>query len=373
MAGTNAHINEIVKVKPRERGGTIAANRQEYQRNWTLCYLLRIHDSTEDYTILLDYHDDVVAIDNTQDIKAIDFFQIKTDKSDKWTLSMLLKRKKDKGKGETGNSICGKMYSNKVAFPDRTRSLNFISNSQFSVPLEADDAKLTTVDEFDVSKLKPENRKEVAEALREEFKLSEAPPFDVGILFRRDNLNWDGHDKQTVGELVDYLDKRCPDGQFAAKAAFRALAQVILQKTSCERLIESPEELVRLKGITKGEFEDMIGQILKNEGKDAAKRDTELLQYLQRENFTPLEIKELQREWRKYTTQRIDVANPAIYELRRLCAIAVKECLQETPFCTIRQIIDDGTASARGKLSAAFPFGEKYIRAAVLIEFYESE
>lgn len=373
MSFSSTHINEIIKVKPRERGGSIATNRQEYQRNWTLCYLLRIHDTIKDYTILLDYHDDVVAIDNTQDLKAIDFFQIKTDKSNKWTLSTLLKRKRDKDDSEAGNSICGKMYSNKIAFPDRTRSLNFVSNSQFSIPLDGDEAKLTTVDEFEITKLKPEDREKIAKAIQIEFGFPDLPTFDVSILFRRDSLNWDGHDKQAVGELVDYLDKRSPNGQFAVKAAFKALAQVILQKTSCERLIENPDELLRLKGITRDEFEGMIGQILKNEGKDAAKRETELLQYLQAENFPLPQIKQLQREWRKYTTQRIDVANPAIYELKKLSIEAIKECTEGNPSYTIRQIIDEGSLIVRGKISAAFPFDEKYIKAAVLVEFYESE
>lgn len=373
MPSISAHLNEIIKVKPRERGGSIAANRQDYQRNWTLCYLLRIHDTTKDYTILLDYHDDVVAIDNTQDLKAIDFFQIKTDKSDKWTLSTLLKRKKDKDKEFVGNSICGKMYSNKIAFPDRTRTLNFVTNSQFKVSIDGDEAKETTVDEFEISKLKLEKREEFAKAIQDEFHLSEPPNFDIGILFRRDSLNWDGHDKQTIGELVEYLDKRSPDGHFRVKAAFKALSLVILQKTSCERLIENPEELVRLKGITRDEFEGMIAQIITSDGKDAAKRDTELLQFLQNDNFGLMEIKELQREWKKYATQRIDVANPSIYELRTLAIEATKTYAQENPGCTLRQIVDESTLIVRGKLSAAFPYNEKYIKAAVLIEFYESE
>jgi hypothetical protein len=373
MSINSAHLNEIIKVKPRERGGTIAANRQEYQRNWTLCYLLRIHDATRDYTILLDYHDDVVAIDNTQDLKAIDFFQIKTDKSSKWTLATLLKRKKDKEGSDTGYSICGKMYANKMAFPDRTRSLNFISNSQFNIPLDGEDAKITTVDEFEITKLKSDSREELAKAIQSEFGLPSLPQFDVSILFRRDTLNWDGHDKQAIGELVEYLDKRCPDGQFAAKAAFKALAQVILQKTSCERLIEDPAELVRLKGITRCEFEGMIEQILRSEGKDSAKRETEILRYLQNESFPLMEVKQLQREWRKYTTQRIDVANPAIYELKKLSTEAIKEYTQNNSSCTIRQVMEGCTLIVRGKISAAFPFDENYIKAAVLVEFYESE
>src|SRR5688500_325414 len=87
-------LEQLLRVKPRENSGPRSANRFEFQRTWAFCLLLNLHRSSEDYAILLDFHDDVLVLDSATNPTGVDFFQIKTKKGANWSVTLLLKREK---------------------------------------------------------------------------------------------------------------------------------------------------------------------------------------------------------------------------------------------------------------------------------------
>jgi hypothetical protein len=119
--------------KPRERAGAGSADRLDYQKNWALCKLLALHESTGDYLIAFDIFDDVVVLNGEITPDRISFFQIKTRQTPPMCLTDVLQRKQ--GKAGKLPSILGKLYYNKLEFPDHVEALTLVSNVPFKINL----------------------------------------------------------------------------------------------------------------------------------------------------------------------------------------------------------------------------------------------
>src|SRR4051812_13632329 len=87
---------QIVAKPPRERAGSLAANRFGYQLDWALCRLLELHAEGKDYVVVIDLHDDVLVFDSATDPQSVICYQIKTKDSGSWSRANLLYRKKGK-------------------------------------------------------------------------------------------------------------------------------------------------------------------------------------------------------------------------------------------------------------------------------------
>ncbi len=94
---------------PRESSGARTSNRYDFQKNWALCKLLELYSDTSDFLMLLDYHEDVVVLDDESSPEKAYFYQIKTKKSGAWTIATLTRKPKGKD-GFALPSIFDKLY-----------------------------------------------------------------------------------------------------------------------------------------------------------------------------------------------------------------------------------------------------------------------
>jgi hypothetical protein len=81
----------LLSHRPRETSGAPAVNRFGYQRTWALCHLLSLHEQPGDYVLILEFHDDILVLDDVSDPKLIDFYQIKTLGKGHWTKAALVR------------------------------------------------------------------------------------------------------------------------------------------------------------------------------------------------------------------------------------------------------------------------------------------
>src|SRR5581483_6522192 len=160
----------IANTRPRERSGSTAADRFEYQRDWALCKLLVLHQSRDDYLVALDAFDDVVLRNGEEAPDKIAFLQSKTRKKRTMTLSAMLRQEK----GESGllPSMLAKLYYNKILFPDNTEALTLVSNAPFSVKLINSEAESTALKTLRCVELDQETRNTIREQLKREHGLA---------------------------------------------------------------------------------------------------------------------------------------------------------------------------------------------------------
>src|SRR5690242_12881671 len=100
-------LASIASVKPREKSGSIAAARFEFQLNASFLKILEWHASEKDYVAIFDFIDDLVLIiDPKSNGKAL-LYQIKSKGSGSWTIAEVVRLES----GEPPRSVVGKMYS----------------------------------------------------------------------------------------------------------------------------------------------------------------------------------------------------------------------------------------------------------------------
>src|SRR5581483_2458192 len=155
----------VVGLKPREKAGSRSADRSDYQKDWAICRLLVLHELNTDYLIAFDIFDDVVVLNSAAEPDRIAFFQVKTRESQAMRLSDLLRRKN--GEGGPLPSILGKLYYNRIAFPDHTEALTLVSNIPFDVKLSDPNAKSTSKRRLCCSELDPAEQRKIARQLKD--------------------------------------------------------------------------------------------------------------------------------------------------------------------------------------------------------------
>ena len=362
-------LDQIVQVRPREVSGSSSSNRSDYQQSWAVCLLLKLHRTGQDYLVLFDYHDDVVVLDSSSNPTAMDFYQVKTKKTGNWTATLLLKREKG-ANDKLLNSISGKMYSNKIAFPAAAKTLNFISNAQFSIKHKDNPNSPTVVAGFELAELCRETLTEFSKTIQAEHELDYSPLCDIITKFSTDPLSLEAHVTHAAGELANYLNGIKPDGKFATASGQRAIATAIARKTNHERTPATKDELLEAKGITRAEFEEMLSTIVSHE--DERERWQDIRHTLTTEQQPFGDIHRWQIEWKKYAVERMDFSNTVLMAVQRAMKNIILDSRQENPSRTLRELVVDCLQRFDTKTQhAPTPFSRDYLTAVILFEASE--
>lgn len=258
---------EILAGKPpKEQGGQRANNRFGYQKDWTFCLLLRLHQTHGDYLVVCDYHDDVLVMEDSQTPSEIHFYQVKTNVTKRWTITDLLAQKD----GKTGRlpSMLGKLYSHRLEFDEVTGTLNFVANLPINVELPSTPSAENR-DYFGIDELAPKDITRIAKSLRKELALNGDPVLDAAIVFHVGGLSVQSHEDTTVGKLATYLENRDSSRGYPVSAIYRTIASEIERRSSVERPCTSVVDIKQLKAISRSDFEGFLTRCIK----DAERRD----------------------------------------------------------------------------------------------------
>ncbi len=221
----------IANNRPRERSGSTAADRFEYQRDWALCKLLVLHQTQDDYLLAFDAFDDVVLMNGENAPDRIAFFQIKTRKTRSMSLAAMLKQEI----GEAGPlpSMIGKLYYNKILFPENTEALTLVSNAPFSVTLiDGSKAGTNGLKTLRCVELDKQVRNSIRDQLMKEHSLATEPEFVDITSFEVADLPLEGHATFAIGRLAEFLETLNPEGSFKPPLIYRAIADEIKRKNN---------------------------------------------------------------------------------------------------------------------------------------------
>lgn len=248
--------NLLLTTKPREESGSKTTRKFTFQNDFSLYLLLRRHNLLEDYTFLFDFHEDLVVLNSSKNADKIQFYQIKSKDAGKWSLSDLIRSPKG------AQSIISKLYNNKILFPLNTEKITFVTNADYNFK----SLKNTDKPEFSLSDISAKNLcdsdiKTCLNKIKNELELSKVDNFEDLFHFKVTKLNNKDSTTHTIGELSSFLDKANPEHKINPNLAYKQLSSEILRKTKStisENSISSYLDLIELKGITKGEFNNFL-------------------------------------------------------------------------------------------------------------------
>jgi hypothetical protein len=361
--------DQLVVSKPRERAGSTSADRFDYQRDWALCKLLLLHQSTADYLIAFDVFDDVVVLNGESNPSKISFFQIKTRDKPPLTVARLLQRRQ--GQGTTLPSILGKLYYNKLVFPDHTEALTVVSNVLFQIELCDKAAKSTDKRVICCNQLAPNIQQQIAEQLRGEHALGTPPVFADFTYLEVSEIPLGGHATFMVGKLSEFLEAINPTGTFRMGLAYRAIADEIKRKNNHHADFPSFDEFVREKGIGRSTFDRMLRAVGAYQDFESLWRQIE--GRLNTEHVPVLVARRLRDAFRRYSMERATASDVGIAALE---ALVHGELADEAAFPLdpgVVALLDHvvqriRTADLTGEYRR---FDDNYIRAAGLVALYE--
>ena len=277
--------------------------------------MLRLHQEKPDYLVVLDYHDDVVVFDSSQEPEAVEFYQVKTKKPGYWSLDNLLERAKG-----SALSIVGKMYAHRLAFGHEVRQMQFISNALYSLEkASAKGSKTQKVEAFTAKDLCQEALHRLSASLQEEHKLEYCPIADLRLSFATTPLSVTEHVTHAKGRFTEFLEQKCGLIHISTSHAFKCLIEELRKRCNCEDGITSISELAQKKGMTKKEFEQRINTISQAALPEKWRRFEAILI---QEGVDIIRLGRFQKAWETHQVQRLDTTNGILQEASILVAKA---------------------------------------------------
>lgn len=245
--------DDLLKVPLREIAGRRTINRLNYELSWAICQLIELHDSNEDYALVMEYHDDVIVLDSPSDPKKARFYQIKTGSGDMWRSGGLWG-------GSSDLSILGKLALHHKSFGSSVEALHLISNKGFKLNFLGGQKECTNGSAC-LSQLDPAELTSLSAALQKEV-----PGIDVNECTKLmhvgvSTLSHDGHRPHAVGTLFTYLRSLYPNSALRLNDAFSALLDEIYRLASGEDLPTEFNALIARCGITRNRFADFLTAI----------------------------------------------------------------------------------------------------------------
>lgn len=298
-------IDKLIKLKPREEAGSKTSRKYRFQKDLSLFLLLENHALLSDYVFLFDFHEDLVIFDSATAPSKANFYQIKSkDGNGFWTIKALTSREKDK------LSILGKLYLNKINFPDNVESLNFISNSKFSFKELKDKSESKVLTLIKGKNLNSDDISECNKKLVEEHKLSTDTDFEKYTNFHSTILSNSDSSTHCIGKLSTLINTINPANKINPELAYKQVINEISIKTEntvSTNPVENTSDLINLKGITK----EMFLKYLEEAGlyKSIEEEWNEIKQSLEAYGIGYQELLKFKTSWREMSATLIKESN----------------------------------------------------------------
>ena len=355
-------------LKPtRERSGSIASNRFDYQKDWSICKLLEIHESGKSYVLIFEHDEDLIILDSENNPKKIDFFQIKTKDSGEWKVGDLVKSKKK----DTGLSFIGKLYSNKIKYGSQTGSLNFVSNAKFNIELKKGGNSLKHV-EICIVECSEKEIKKISTKLKKEYSLKNDPESQL-IFLKFTDLSLHDSGTHTTGKISKFLSKLNPEKKYQPDLIYRMIFDEIKRKSDYEHECKTIDELKQNKSIGKKEFTEIINVIGSTEKDKNFEDNWNLIQQrLNQEKEDIKVISKIKSAWIRYETKIFDYSDNTHKEL---CSCLEKLVLKfngkvESLKDFLDNILKQYKATAFNKNHQKV-YDDEYIKVITLVKYYE--
>ncbi|MCA1411657.1 DUF4297 domain-containing protein [Bradyrhizobium sp. NBAIM20] len=294
--------DKLVQTPRREKSGETGYERYDYQAIWGLVLIFESHNDLEDYAIAFEFHDDIVRLNSSSTPTRARFYQVKTKVKGHWTLTDLSTRKKSKDGASLLPSYIGKMHDNYELFPDETERLNFVSN----LPCEFMDASATISCFADCT---PEAFAKFLTKLKHERPAATADTAKL-MHFVRADLSLHDASAHVKGLMQEFVTRQLGAVTYSPDTLYKAIIEDCRTKSKFTGSINTFDDLIKHKAITKSHVNGWLSQIANNQSVPAWSDFSNDLTY------SALEKALIAREWRLYRTLALGAGNEAINRVR---------------------------------------------------------
>jgi hypothetical protein len=228
---------QLLTVRPRERGGEVAQRGFDFQSCWAASYILEYELKGDNYVFLFEYHDDIVVLNDEISPSIANFIQVKVSEND-WTLARLINQNKS-----NPVSTVGKLFMHKQNFNGHSIELTFITNAYFKFD------RRTVI--FG-NELKDKDQAQIISKIKEQIS-SDITSELKDLKFVKTDLSMDDHSVHLVGKVNEFLEQYFSNGH---KINSKALSEILVNECRKKSKLKSSNiktfnELIQKKGIEK--------------------------------------------------------------------------------------------------------------------------
>lgn len=265
MAKKRTAVQQMIEFVPDDNSGSSSSNRFAYQKNWALYKMLELEQLGKDYMIVMDYHEDIVIIDISEEGNNIDFYQVKTKRSNNWTLGELLATGKNK-EGNITHSILGKLLKHSIDF-EKARDYYFVTDSflrpdNYVKGSDFNDAKIP------FSKFTDDNQKTAKKKVKKELPKIKS---DVWKHFyiSQSQLSTDNYKDAIIGLIERFITHKLPKAEISSSTLYDSLYSEIESVQDVEGFIDDEQILTVRKSFKRSDFRAYIEKLARFESYDA--------------------------------------------------------------------------------------------------------
>lgn len=294
--------DQLVTTPQREKGGSQAQDRFEFQTHWGVDKILELHRSGEDYAVAFEFHDDIVVLDAASSPDKIRFFQVKTSKGRKWSINDLTKPKKVKG--SSSPSIISKMMDNHEKFKDRAISSSFVSNQ---MPNFISDDKLPCA----FGEADKDNFDKFLDNLMKELGRIDNDVISK-LYYVHTDLPLDGYEDTVKGRLVNFVSEFAGDITYKPQGFYIAVIDQCRKKSKELKDFTSFEDLKKAKFVTRDDVEGWLRDLAEKAQHKPKWANVDL----KLNGFSFARKRAVGQQWSIYEAKRYEIANVAMNMLR---------------------------------------------------------
>lgn len=242
-------LNNPLAIPQRENAGANTFAKYDYQYHWALCRVLREHETTNQYLVFVELHEDVVlATSDKAELANFEFNQIKNYSTSPWKINKLISRKKPK------NSILGKLMLgvNEKPFYDKLKSLNLVATCGYELEQKEPTLKLKLIRKEDLTDLSITKFKE---ALKDEIGSENFPDF---LQFVTPDLSATGFKESSIGLISELIEKNFPGCHSNPIYIYRSLIDELYKKGQVSFDFTKWDEVVKEKALSRAQVEKVI-------------------------------------------------------------------------------------------------------------------
>jgi len=239
-------LKNFYQTLPHDSSGSMAKNRFGYEMAVGVEKLIENYDKHDNYTVVFDHVCDIeIHYDNE-----FKFYQVKTSKTLlKFDVGYLTSKNKKK------YSIIGTLYK----LHGDNVNLYIVGN----IPFYDDNKFVTDINGLSFSKMSIKTKKAILEQLKSE-KIIEDDVLLDDVYYVYNPLNIRNYDETLLGRLINFYNDKIDKNIVKPKILYSMLKDVVVQRACCEEYGDSYQEILKAKGISKKEFQELMQVHKKN-------------------------------------------------------------------------------------------------------------
>lgn len=292
-------MDDLVTIPQREKGGSIALERLDYQASWAVSLVLMLHEKSDDYAVAFEFHDDIVVLNGSIQPSKARFYQVKTRTSGNWTVKRLTQRYKKRGGSDKIPSIMAKMYDNRAKFGSAAEVLGFVSNQpcefieHTKCPCSFDEGESVKTDTLKKALAIEVPSFASGDIELFEYHLSDLPLSRPGTMLR--------------GLIIQFLEAQlgipdCPSSAFVV-----VILEHARERSKHMGSVTNFQELMRAKTLTRAQVQEMLNET-KRRHQSRPKWSTVANDLT---GISPIRKRDISRAWGRYELEKLSLVSIA--------------------------------------------------------------